>query len=124
MIFTGLQCSWDLLCSIVRYPWYAFTSSAIYCAYRCIYFSLTKEITITALVTCINISVGICESKVHCFLLSVVLLAHLLFVTFSSVFLPSGAGAVEFIICHAEIEVAFVEEKKIVEVNNVLPGPR
>lgn len=27
-----------------------------------------------------------------------------------------GAGAVEFIICHAEISVAFVEEKKLPEV--------
>lgn len=27
-----------------------------------------------------------------------------------------GAGAVEFIICHAEIQIAFVEEKKIAEV--------
>jgi hypothetical protein len=27
-----------------------------------------------------------------------------------------GAGAVEFIICHAEIQIAFVEEKKITEV--------
>ncbi|XP_038986238.1 long chain acyl-CoA synthetase 4-like isoform X2 [Phoenix dactylifera] len=29
-----------------------------------------------------------------------------------------GAGAVEFIICHAEIQIAFVEEKKIVEGEN------
>lgn len=28
-----------------------------------------------------------------------------------------GAGAVEFIICHAEISIAFVEEKKIPEVH-------
>lgn len=28
----------------------------------------------------------------------------------------TGAGAVEFIICHAEISIAFVEEKKIIEV--------
>lgn len=27
-----------------------------------------------------------------------------------------GAGAVEFIICHAEVSIAFVEEKKIAEV--------
>lgn len=27
-----------------------------------------------------------------------------------------GAGAVEFIICHAEVPLAFVEEKKISEV--------
>ncbi|KAM0938470.1 putative long-chain-fatty-acid--CoA ligase, CDP-diacylglycerol--inositol 3-phosphatidyltransferase [Dioscorea sansibarensis] len=33
-----------------------------------------------------------------------------------------GAGAVEFIICHAEIEVAFVEEKKIVEVLKTFPN--
>lgn len=36
------------------------------------------------------------------------------FLTF--LWLESGAGAVEFIICHAEIQIAFVEEKKIVEV--------
>lgn len=29
-----------------------------------------------------------------------------------------GAGAVEFIICHSEISVAFVEEKKLPEVQN------
>lgn len=28
----------------------------------------------------------------------------------------TGAGAVEFIIRHAEISIAFVEEKKIIEV--------
>ncbi|KAJ0986188.1 hypothetical protein J5N97_004544 [Dioscorea zingiberensis] len=33
-----------------------------------------------------------------------------------------GAGAVEFIICHAEIEVTFVEEKKIDEVLKTLPN--
>ncbi|XLS97054.1 hypothetical protein HN51_039789 [Arachis hypogaea] len=27
-----------------------------------------------------------------------------------------GAGAIEFIICHAEISIAFVEEKKIPDV--------
>ncbi|XP_020100489.1 long chain acyl-CoA synthetase 4-like [Ananas comosus] len=32
-----------------------------------------------------------------------------------------GAGAVEFIICHAEIQIAFVEEKKIVEVLKTFP---
>jgi len=31
----------------------------------------------------------------------------------------AGAGAVEFIICHAEIQVVFVEEKKIAEVGAV-----
>jgi hypothetical protein len=30
-----------------------------------------------------------------------------------------GAGAVEFIICHAEIQIAFVEEKKITEVGQL-----
>lgn len=29
-----------------------------------------------------------------------------------------GAGAVEFILCHAEVEIAFIEEKKIGEVNS------
>ncbi|EPS71028.1 hypothetical protein M569_03729, partial [Genlisea aurea] len=33
-----------------------------------------------------------------------------------------GAGAVEFIICHAEIEIAFVEEKKISELLKAFPG--
>ncbi|KAF5197637.1 Long chain acyl-coa synthetase [Thalictrum thalictroides] len=33
-----------------------------------------------------------------------------------------GAGAVEFIICHAEISVVFVEEKKIFEVLKTLPN--
>lgn len=33
----------------------------------------------------------------------------------------TGAGAVEYIICHAEVSIAFVEEKKISEVNRV-PG--
>lgn len=28
----------------------------------------------------------------------------------------AGAGAVEFIICHAEVSIAFIEEKKIAEV--------
>jgi hypothetical protein len=28
-----------------------------------------------------------------------------------------GAGAIEFILCHAEVEIAFVEEKKIEEVH-------
>ena len=27
-----------------------------------------------------------------------------------------GAGAVEFVLCHAEVQIAFVEEKKIGEV--------
>jgi len=31
-----------------------------------------------------------------------------------------GAGAVEFIISHAEVSIAFVEEKKIPEVNAYL----
>lgn len=33
-------------------------------------------------------------------------------------FLYIGAGAVEFIICHAEVKIAFVEAKKIPEVIN------
>ncbi|PIN09207.1 Long-chain acyl-CoA synthetases (AMP-forming) [Handroanthus impetiginosus] len=33
-----------------------------------------------------------------------------------------GAGAVEFIICHAEVEIAFVEEKKISELLKTFPG--
>ncbi|KAF8413319.1 hypothetical protein HHK36_001297 [Tetracentron sinense] len=33
-----------------------------------------------------------------------------------------GAGAVEFIICHAEISIAFVEEKKISEVLKTFPN--
>lgn len=31
-------------------------------------------------------------------------------------FVRVGAGAVEFIICHAEVTIAFIEEKKIPEV--------
>jgi hypothetical protein len=30
--------------------------------------------------------------------------------------LPVGAGAIEFILCHAEVEIAFAEEKKVDEV--------
>uniref|UniRef100_A0A1D1YUB7 Long-chain-fatty-acid--CoA ligase n=2 Tax=Anthurium amnicola TaxID=1678845 RepID=A0A1D1YUB7_9ARAE len=33
-----------------------------------------------------------------------------------------GAGAVEFIICHAEVSIAFVEEKKIAEVLKTFPN--
>ncbi|KAG8375103.1 hypothetical protein BUALT_Bualt10G0065500 [Buddleja alternifolia] len=33
-----------------------------------------------------------------------------------------GAGAIEFIICHAEVELAFVEEKKISELLKTFPG--
>ncbi|KAG7035485.1 Long chain acyl-CoA synthetase 4 [Cucurbita argyrosperma subsp. argyrosperma] len=33
-----------------------------------------------------------------------------------------GAGAIEFIICHAEISIAFVEEKKICELLKTLPN--
>ncbi|KAG9143162.1 hypothetical protein Leryth_021368 [Lithospermum erythrorhizon] len=33
-----------------------------------------------------------------------------------------GAGAVEFIICHAEVEIVFVEEKKIPELLKTFPG--
>ncbi|CAM8879543.1 unnamed protein product [Rhodiola kirilowii] len=33
-----------------------------------------------------------------------------------------GAGAVEFIICHAEVKIAFVEEKKIPELMKALPN--
>ncbi|KAJ4749578.1 Long chain acyl-CoA synthetase 4 [Rhynchospora pubera] len=33
-----------------------------------------------------------------------------------------GAGAVEFILCHAEVEIAFVEEKKIGELLKTLPA--
>ncbi|KAK9274455.1 hypothetical protein L1049_021702 [Liquidambar formosana] len=33
-----------------------------------------------------------------------------------------GAGAVEFIICHAEVSIAFMEEKKIPEVLKTLPN--
>ncbi|KAL4307462.1 hypothetical protein AHAS_Ahas16G0280700 [Arachis hypogaea] len=33
-----------------------------------------------------------------------------------------GAGAVEFIICHAEISIAFVEEKKIPELLKTFPN--
>lgn len=32
----------------------------------------------------------------------------------------SGAGAVEFIICHSEVSIAFVEEKKLDEVHTKL----
>lgn len=35
---------------------------------------------------------------------------------FSCYLFHVGAGAVEFIICHAEVKIAFVEEKKIPEV--------
>lgn len=31
-----------------------------------------------------------------------------------------GAGAVEFVLCHAEVQIAFVEEKKIGEVAPLL----
>jgi hypothetical protein len=30
--------------------------------------------------------------------------------------LSVGAGAIEFILCHAEVEIAFAEEKKVDEV--------
>ena len=30
--------------------------------------------------------------------------------------LSVGAGAIEFILCHAEVEIAFAEEKKVAEV--------
>lgn len=33
--------------------------------------------------------------------------------------LTVGAGAVEFILCHAEVQIAFAEEKKIGEVSCV-----
>jgi long-chain acyl-CoA synthetase len=33
-----------------------------------------------------------------------------------------GAGAVEFILCHAEVEIAFIEEKKIGEVLKTFPN--
>ncbi|ONK81175.1 uncharacterized protein A4U43_C01F26130 [Asparagus officinalis] len=33
-----------------------------------------------------------------------------------------GAGAIEFIICHAEVEIAFVEEKKISELMKTFPN--
>ncbi|KAG9145075.1 hypothetical protein Leryth_018365 [Lithospermum erythrorhizon] len=33
-----------------------------------------------------------------------------------------GAGAVEFIICHSEVQIAFVEEKKIAELIMTFPG--
>jgi hypothetical protein len=33
-----------------------------------------------------------------------------------STFVLVGAGAVEFVLCHAEVQIAFVEEKKIGEV--------
>ncbi|XP_044945976.1 long chain acyl-CoA synthetase 4-like [Hordeum vulgare subsp. vulgare] len=33
-----------------------------------------------------------------------------------------GAGAIEFILCHAEVEIAFVEEKKIGEILKTLPN--
>ncbi|KAM2711906.1 hypothetical protein EV1_031984 [Malus domestica] len=33
-----------------------------------------------------------------------------------------GAGAVEFIICHAEVSIAFAEEKKIPELLKTFPG--
>jgi hypothetical protein len=48
--------------------------------------------------TCIVFSTG--GGKNNSFLL----IEHVLFV---------GAGAVEFILCHAEVEIAFAEEKKI-----------
>lgn len=35
----------------------------------------------------------------------------------------SGAGAVEYIICHAEISIVFVEETKISEVDQPPPPP-
>ncbi|KAE8677959.1 Long chain acyl-CoA synthetase 3 [Hibiscus syriacus] len=35
-----------------------------------------------------------------------------------------GAGAVEFIICHAEVSIAFVEEKKINELFKTFPASR
>lgn len=113
MEFTVFRCTIPLVCN------YLF--SHLLCILG-IYFSLTNENHYY----CSGylhqyFFVGICVWSIQCFLLSVVLLAHLLFTAFFfSSFLPLGAGAVEFIICHAEIEVAFVEEKKIVEVNNVL----
>ncbi|GJM93558.1 hypothetical protein PR202_ga10123 [Eleusine coracana subsp. coracana] len=33
-----------------------------------------------------------------------------------------GAGAIEFVLCHAEVQIAFVEEKKIAEVLKTFPG--
>lgn len=33
--------------------------------------------------------------------------------------MASGAGAVEYIICHAEVSVAFAEETKIFEVRMI-----
>lgn len=37
--------------------------------------------------------------------------------SFTAVLLWLGAGAVEFIICHSEVSIVFVEEKKIPEVH-------
>jgi len=42
----------------------------------------------------------------------------LLTAEFLSLFVHVGAGAVEFIICHAEVSIAFAEEKKIPEVSS------
>lgn len=36
-----------------------------------------------------------------------------------SIIMASGAGAVEYIICHAEVSVAFAEETKIFEVRMI-----
>jgi len=33
-----------------------------------------------------------------------------------------GAGAVEFVLCHAEVQIAFVEEKKIGEILKTFPN--
>lgn len=97
MIFTGLQCSWNLLCSVVRYPWYVITYSAIYCAYWVFIFHWLMKITIIALVTCINIFLlaFVYEAfNVFFYLLSCLLISYspLFFFFFVSAFRCWGSG--------------------------------
>lgn len=59
---------------------------------------------------------GIHKVLLHTLLL-IVWLFFVIYVEAGCFFFSSlGVGAVEFIICHAEVEIVFVEEKKIGEV--------
>jgi len=57
-----------------------------------------------------------CHSNIFTFSFLILNFQLSLVLTLSYIY-DSGSGAIEFIICHAEVSIAFAEEKKIPEVH-------
>lgn len=107
-IIAGLQCSWALLCASVWHLRYVLWCKSVNIA-GLIHTGLTglkTNVILNMKCICFHITCHLARWDDKCLLQNI-----------NSFFLCLGAGAVEFIISHSEVSIAFVEEKKISEVS-------